>query len=127
LDINVQAQAYYQLHGYQTKVKAAGFMNADEILPLSGVASITIPPEVLEVLARREEEVDKLQEISLFSKGPTTDEHLTKVSYVNSEEKYREAFSKRDGGKGESRTKHAIEIFSGYQKKAENFILGLQL
>jgi hypothetical protein len=100
-------------------------MNADEVLPLSGVASITIPPAVLQELALREQDVGELEKLSLFSKQPATDEYLTKVSFVNSEEKYREAFSKRDGGKGETRTKHAIEIFGGYQKKAETYIAGL--
>ena len=104
LDVCVKAQRYYEQHSYDTKVKAASLLTTEEVVQLAGVASITIPPPILEDLSKLEEPVARLAERSLFVDEPEDKDSMERVSFVDDEEKFRTAFSKRGNGKAESNT-----------------------
>ena len=101
LDVCINAQRYYEQHSYNTEVKAASLLTAEEVVQLVGVASITIPPPLLEDLSKLEEPASQLAERSLFVGEPRDKEFMERVSFIDDEEKYRKALRKRGNGKAE--------------------------
>ncbi|KAI0815549.1 hypothetical protein GGR55DRAFT_675166 [Xylaria sp. FL0064] len=126
LNVSLEAQKYYQTHSYPTRVKAAGLNSVEEVLLLSGVEAITIPAKVLKSLATTEADEETLKKKSLFNTTEYQTLYLEKVSFIDDENKYREAFGKRNNGKGQERTTQAIEIFCEYELKAEEFMRNLR-
>jgi len=125
--VSLDAQRYYGKHSYNTRVKAAGQNSAEEALMHAGVASITLPVDVLETLASSEDVESRSASYTVFQKLEDNSQNLDKMSYIDDEAGYREAFAKRDDGKGSERTKQAIDIFCGYQAKAEEVIRSICL
>ncbi len=75
-------------------------------MQLAGVAALTIPPNLLHSLSGAEELETKLAECSIFNaKANVQEQKMERMSFMDDEDKFREAFSKRDGGKGELKTK----------------------
>jgi len=125
LQINVEAQNYYQKYSYDTRVKAAGLDNPHDVLKLAGVATITIPAGVLQELAAETADEAGLSLASLFHEKSSSSSPIPdKKTYLNDKESYLAAFAARDSGKGQQRTTQAVEIFSEYQKKAEAVMAG---
>lgn len=69
-----------------------------------------------------EPEVD-IRNASIFERQTIASEQRAEVqSFVNDEERYREAFARSYGGKGAWKTQDAIDIFCEYQIKAEELL-----
>ena len=49
-DLCLQAQQYYEQHGYSTHVKACSLTSVDEVMKLAGVKALTLTPDILEAL-----------------------------------------------------------------------------
>ena len=88
-----------------TRVKAAGLLNAGEAKQLAGVDSMTIAPELLRTLLETHEAEIDITNSSIFEGETKASGQEIKVhSFVNEEKKYREAFARSYGGKGEWKT-----------------------
>jgi transaldolase len=98
----VKAQAYYEHHAINTRVKACSVISVQECMQLAGVAAFTIAPPLLEELAVTREAAAKLGNTSLFNQSKI--EARAMESFIEDEHKYREAFGKSDGGKGRLKT-----------------------
>ncbi|KAK3172570.1 hypothetical protein OEA41_005894 [Lepraria neglecta] len=123
LPLCVQAQRYFEQHSYVTRVKAAGLLSVDEAVKLAGVASLTIAPNLLHTLSKSEELESQLADRSLFQeKAMLEGQAVEHTTFIDDEAKFREAFAKSAGGKGQIKTAQAIEIFSEYQIKAESMM-----
>ncbi|KAI4160351.1 MAG: hypothetical protein LQ342_005847 [Letrouitia transgressa] len=106
LDLCVEAQHYYRQFSYQTRVKAAGGLTVEEMLAIAGVDSLTIAPALLRTLSEADELEETAKDMSLFEKGASTEAKQPKrLSFINDEAKFREAFSKADGGQGVTKTR----------------------
>ncbi|MCJ1258511.1 hypothetical protein MMC24_006344 [Lignoscripta atroalba] len=119
-DLCVKAQQYYEQHSYATRVKACSLISVDEIMQLAGVSALTLTPTLLQALSDAHEPEAKVLDRSLFNKTPNVEERpVQRASFVNDESKFRTAFARSEGGKGQVKTKQAIDIFCDYQKMAE--------
>jgi len=116
----VEAQQYFEQYSYPTRVKACSVISVDEVMQLAGVAAFTVAPALLEALSETDAPEAKVADLSLFKdKETVTKQMIERTSFVNDEEKYLEAFAKREGGKGQVKTRQAIDLFSDFQIKAE--------
>lgn len=119
------------MHQYPTRVKAAGLNSVEEAKQLAGVESVTLaPPLVNELLAIPVVEEGSLEQASLFgpsalssSNGHEAPEDkktvngnykdatgLGKLSFIDDESKFRDAFAKREAGKGEWKTQQVRNL-----------------
>ena len=106
LPLCVNAQRYYERHSYQTRVKAAGLLSVDEAMQLAGVASLTVAPALLHLLADTKESQEEVTPRSLFKEKATAEEaEMEYKSFINDETKFREAFARRENGNGQVKTK----------------------
>ena len=106
LELCLEAQRYYKERQCVTRVKAAGLLNAGEAKQLAGVDSMTIAPDLLRTLSKTHEAEIGITNSSIFEKETKASGQKIEVhSFVNEERKYREAFAKSYGGKGEWKTK----------------------
>lgn len=113
LDLCVEAQHYYRQFSYQTRVKAAGGLTVEEMLAIAGVDSLTIAPALLRTLSEADELEETAKDMSLFEKGASTEAKQPKrLSFINDEAKFREAFSKADGGQGVTKTRQVITVWT---------------
>lgn len=109
LGLCVEAQHYYRQFSYQTRVKAAGGLTVEEVLAIAGVDSLTIAPALLRTLSEADELEETAKDMSLFGKEASTEAKQPKrLSFMNDEAKFREAFSKADGGQGVIKTKQVL-------------------
>ena len=123
-DVCVNAQRYYEQHSYSTRVKACAAVSVEQILQLAGVAAFTAAADQLQELSTMKEPAAKVAARSVFH-GSATDEYtngnaggqvngntngntnghhdkaMEKMTFVDEESKYRLAFAKSDGGKGQ--------------------------
>lgn len=135
LALCVEVQQYYKRFCYPTKVKAAGLLSVGEAKQLAGVDAITIAPDLLRTLASEAVEED----VSLLTKDKTLKCELDRLTYVDDEAAWKEAFAKANNGRGLRNTTQvdsrdlmvdqntdytkAIDIFREYQNKAEQLML----
>ena len=100
-----EAQEYYEQYSHSTKVKAAAMLSVQEIKTLAGVASMTIPPDLLRTLASTQSAEEDVDQLSLFTsnKNPNVDK-LERPAYLEDEKAWKEAFVKAYDGKGERNT-----------------------
>lgn len=106
LKLCLEAQKYYKERRCVTRVKAAGLLNAGEAKQLAGVDSMTIAPDLLRTLSKTDEGETGITNSSIFVKETKPSGQKIEIdSFVNEERKYREAFAKSYGGKGEWKTK----------------------
>lgn len=104
MHVCLDSQAYFQEHSYNTQVKAAAIMSIDEIKKMAGVAAMTIPADLLRQLHDTEVEPE-VERLSIFKNARAfKTEAREQVAFAGDEEKYREAFSKSEGGKGQAST-----------------------
>ncbi|KAL9125935.1 MAG: hypothetical protein Q9217_004930 [Psora testacea] len=104
-DLCLKAQQYYERHSYPTRMKVAGLLTVDHAMRLAGSSSMTIAPALLRELSGTNEAEAEVASRSLFKKGAKAQEQVTeRVSFIDDEIKYREAFVKSDSGKGEGKT-----------------------
>ncbi|MCJ1404225.1 hypothetical protein MMC11_007450 [Xylographa trunciseda] len=116
----VEAQQYFELYSYPTRVKACSVISVDEVMQLAGIAAFTLAPALLKALSETDAPEAKLASLSLFKDNEKVAEQpIKRTSFVNDEEKYLKAFAERDGGKGQIKTRQAIDLFSDFQIKAE--------
>ncbi|KAL8699920.1 MAG: hypothetical protein Q9201_005730 [Fulgogasparrea decipioides] len=135
-------QRYYEQHCHTTRVKACAAVSVEQILQLAGVAAFTATADQLRELSSMKEPAADVMARSVFL-GSATREHangnanghvngdtnghtngdynmkLEKLSFVDDESKYRLAFAKSDGGKGQLKTSQALNMFCEYQIKGE--------
>ena len=105
LNLCLEAQKYYKERQCVTRVKAAGLLNAGEAKQLAGVDSMTIAPELLRTLSETHEAEIDIRISSIFERETKASGQKKEVQrFVNEEEKYREAFARSYGGKGEWKT-----------------------
>ena len=105
-DLCVKAQQYYEQHSYATRVKACSLISVDEIMQLAGVSALTLTPTLLQALSDAHEPEAKVLDRSLFNKTPNVEERpVQRASFVNDESKFRTAFARSEGGKGQVKTK----------------------
>ena len=79
-------------------------------MQLAGVAAFTIAPAYMQALLETDKPEAKVAELSLFKdiKKPT-EQGIERTSFLNDEERYREAFASRDGGKGQVKTRQVCD------------------
>ncbi|KAL3417924.1 transaldolase [Phlyctema vagabunda] len=116
----VEAQRYFQKYSYQTSVKACSLISIDEVMMVAGVASVTIPADLLQALQVGEGSEENFKQLSLFS-GSSEDgiDNIEKITFGNNRSKFDRAFSQNDNGKGKIKTTQAVELFCEYQFKSE--------
>lgn len=123
-----EAQEYYEHHSHKTRVKAAGLLKVAEAKKLAGVASLTIAPALLHTLAETQEEEGEASRDSLFANNPEKAEvengYPKPQSFLNNEMAYREAFTKRYGGKGEAKTKQ-VSLDTFFLSTSQKFGSGM--
>ena len=82
-------------------------------MQLAGVAAFTVAPALLQALSETSEPEAKVAALSIFRSGTVTTEQVTeRETFINDEEKYREAFARRDGGKGQLKTRQVFNILA---------------
>ncbi len=75
-------------------------------MQLAGVHALTIPPNLLQSLSDTEEPEAKLAAQSMFKRDKDAEEQqMERMSFIDDENKYREKFTKSDGGNGERKTR----------------------
>ena len=95
-------------------MKGAGFLTVDEAMTVAGVDSLTVAPALLHTLSKAEDSEETLAKRSLFNKKTTSQEQKgERISFIDDESKFKQAFAKSDIGKGQVKT----------QKVAANRIL----
>ena len=105
LNLCLEAQEYYKERQCVTRVKAAGLLNAGEAKQLAGVDSMTIAPELLRTLSETHEAEIGIRHSSIFERKTKASGQTIEVQrFINEERKYREAFARSYGGKGEWKT-----------------------
>ena len=101
----MKSQRYFEQHSYATRVKAAGLLSVDEAIKLAGIASLTIAPDLLRTLSKMEEQESQLADRSLFSERTKAGEQdIEYKTFIDDENKYREAFAQSEGGMGQVKT-----------------------
>ena len=111
LNLCLEAQKYYKERQCVTRVKAAGLLDAGEAKKLAGVDSMTIAPELLRTLSETHEAEIDITNSSIFERETKALGQKIEVhSFVNDERKYREAFARSYGGKGEWKTQE-VHLF----------------
>jgi len=118
IPVCLRAQTYYKMFSYKTRVKAAGLLSVDEAMRLAGIDSLTVAPDLLRTLSKTEESASNVAAMSVFEQDAQAIQ-IERMSFVNDEVRFREAFAKSDDGKGPVKTAQAIAIFCDYQTKAE--------
>ncbi|KAL2043781.1 hypothetical protein N7G274_003300 [Stereocaulon virgatum] len=119
----LQIQQYYERYSYRTRVKAAGLLTADEAMRLAGVTSLTLAPALVHTLSKSEDSKKEVEALSLFKQGSESQGQASeRLSLIDDEIKFRTAFAKSEGGKGQLKTMQAIDIFRQYQIKAESLM-----
>ncbi|MCJ1350958.1 MAG: hypothetical protein MMC33_000940 [Icmadophila ericetorum] len=124
----VQAQRYFEQYGYSARVKAAGMISAAEVLKLTGVAAMTVAPDILQELRSLKNTKAELDSQSLFQDELSMKKDypiMERESFADDEVSYRTAFSLRNEGKGHLKTIQAINIFCDFQRNAEVMIKAL--
>jgi len=118
----VDAQRYYAKHGQKTMVLPASLTSVAECMKLAGADHITISPPLLRQLAVTD--YDKATYPSLYDVEAVTDsnDELEELNDLEVEEKFRMAFTRRDGGKQEVKLVQAINIFCDFQVKLEKML-----
>lgn len=85
-------------------------ISVDEVLQLAGVAAFTIAPALLQALVETHKPEAEVAELSLFKdKTKFAEQGIERASFVDAEGKYREAFARRDGGKGQAKTRQVYD------------------
>ena len=105
LNLCLEAQKYYKERHFMTRVKAAGLLNAGEAKQLAGVDSMTIAPELLRTLSKTHEAEIGIKNSSIFEgRTEAPGQKIEVHSFVSEEGKFRAAFARSYGGKGEWKT-----------------------
>lgn len=113
LPLCVKIQRYYEQHSYTTRVKAAGLLSVDEAMKLAGVASLTIAPDLLQILSKTEEQESELVGRSLFVEGTKIQDQETEhKTFIDDETEYRRAFAESESGKGQVKTAQVYATLS---------------
>lgn len=118
-DVFVQIQKYYAQYAIPTKVKACAFFTAEQALEVAGVDALTLPPDMLEEMAKSKEVADELDGRSRFfgsnhnSNGngdgngegvhnSTNGHSEERMTFVNDRAKFFERFEKNKRGKAKT-------------------------
>ncbi|KAL9103487.1 MAG: hypothetical protein Q9163_001483 [Psora crenata] len=105
LDLCFKAQGYLKEHSYDTRVKVAGLLTVDQAMCLAGSSSMTVAPTLLRELFDTHDTKAALASRSLFQeKVKAQEQGVERISFINDETKYREAFAKSNDGKGAAKT-----------------------
>lgn len=100
-----EIQQYYRRNGYPTKVKAAGLLTLDEAKALAGVTSMTVAPDLLRTLVATDVVEKDVDSLSIFrEENRSEEEKLEKMTYIEDEAGWREAYAKAYNGKGQWKT-----------------------
>lgn len=105
LELCVDAQMYYKQHGYNTKILAAGLLNVEEAKKLAGVNHMTIAIDLLYTLSKTDASTEDARAMSLFIEAPENEQAVERISFIENESKFAEAFEKSYNGKGTWKTK----------------------
>ena len=85
-------------------------ISVDEALQLAGVAAFTITPGLLQPLIATHQPEAEAEKHSIFKdKTNIVEQMMERTSFVDDEGKYREAFARRDGGKGQVKTRQVYD------------------
>ncbi|CBF85197.1 hypothetical protein AN9443.2 [Aspergillus nidulans FGSC A4] len=121
-NLSAQAQRWYRRQSLPTKVKSCSTVGVDELLELAGIDALTIIPDDLRALQSTYRDANQVFKLSIVENGTQNDDKIEHISYINDEEKYRADFQKADEGRAKAKTAEAIDIFCGFQAKAEDVI-----
>ena len=101
---------YYRKYSCKTRVKAAGLLSVDEAMRLAGIDSMTIAPDLLRTLSKREEPQIGIANLSVFKEHPNPSEQEAKrMTFIDDETAFREIFAKSDAHKGPAKTAQVQE------------------
>ncbi|KAL4773896.1 aldolase [Aspergillus nidulans var. acristatus] len=120
--LSAQAQRWYRRQSLPTKVKSCSTVGVDELLELAGIDALTIVPDDLRALQSTYRDANEVSQLSIVRNGAQSDDKIEHVSYIDDEERYRADFEKADEGRAKAKTAEAIDIFCGYQSKAEDVV-----
>ncbi|KAL5040938.1 hypothetical protein BDW71DRAFT_213593 [Aspergillus fruticulosus] len=123
-NLSGEAQRWYRQQSLPTKVKSCATVGVDELLQLAGLDALTIIPADLRALQSTYRDAGEVARLSIIENGAQVDEKIELVSYIDDEERYRADFEKADEGRAKAKTAEAIDIFCGFQAKAEAVIRG---
>ncbi|KAL5001724.1 aldolase [Aspergillus recurvatus] len=118
-DLSGQAQRWYRQHSISTKVKSCATVGVDELLQLAGLDALTIMPADLRALQSTYRDAGEVAQLSIIENGPQVGEKTGHLSYIDDEARYRADFERADEGRANAKTAEAIDIFCGFQAKAE--------
>jgi hypothetical protein len=84
----------------------------DEVLQLAGVATLTLPPSLLHPLSNTKMPEEKVAGSSLFNhESSIQEQEMGRQTFIDDEAKFREAYAKNEGGKGQLKTSQVLSIF----------------
>ena len=90
---------------------AAGLLNEEESKRLAGVHHMTLAPDLLYALSKREEKEEEIRAMSLFNNARMEKEHARDfTSFLNDEDIYAAAFEKSYEGKGKWKTQQVHNL-----------------
>jgi transaldolase len=112
-DIAVQAQRWYEVNHYTTRVLAASFIAPPEVLRLSGLKHLTLSPPLLRQLAETPYAAGEVDTVVTALQGVPKDEGPV------SEAEWHLELLGEGGEKGAEKLLDALKIFSEEQEKLE--------
>ncbi|KAL7944926.1 hypothetical protein V8C42DRAFT_324108 [Trichoderma barbatum] len=118
-----EAQAYYSANNHRTRVLAASLTSVEEVLQLAGVNHITISPILLHALSRLDVSATTKKLGQYFAEEPAA-ESLDSKKYaqiLQNESSWKLAFTRSGFGTSEGKIIQAINYFSDFQEKLEEF------
>ena len=119
-----EAQRYYELCGFKTRVLPASLTSAEEVMQLAGVHHITVSPPLLAELAATPAEgwksSDVVGQTLRATPIPPASAGDLYDSIVRDEAAWRLAFTRSSNGGSEGKIIQAINIFLRMQDDLEN-------
>ena len=86
---------------------------------LAGVTSLTLAPALVHTLSKSEDSKKDVEALSLFKQGTESQgQARERLSFIDDEIKFRKAFAKSEGGKGQLKITqvHTISSANGHER-----------
>ncbi|PKS08688.1 hypothetical protein jhhlp_004741 [Lomentospora prolificans] len=125
-DLCRDATAYFEAHHQKTKVKAASFVSAEEVMNHAGVDYITVFPSIIKELAEKPILDMQLMDVGKYMRPPPISPVGIWKGYEEAveggQQKWEEVFNASKKGDNARKLTEAIQTFSGEQDKLEDLI-----
>ncbi|OCK86097.1 transaldolase [Lepidopterella palustris CBS 459.81] len=122
LALCVQAQRYYERHGFKTQVLPASLTSIKECMALAGANHITIAPALLDELAQTAVDERTVENYPSLFDNEASLAVPDELKLAADETAFRMAFTRRNNGKEEMKLIQAINIFCDMEVTLEKLV-----